>query len=149
MSERERWIVYPLLFLALGAALRDKLLKQTVADQVICRQLVVNNEAGRIAAVINGEGLQTERLKAGLVDADRFQQSGRPLRPQQQSSGFPAQLMPLLRAFQGAAAAPSPQPPEVLRQPQPRELPAEPPTPKPIDPGPSDSVPSADPPAGA
>ena len=25
MSERERWIVYPLLFFALGAALRDKL----------------------------------------------------------------------------------------------------------------------------
>ena len=25
MTERERWIVYPLLFLALGAALRDKL----------------------------------------------------------------------------------------------------------------------------
>ena len=29
MTERERWIVYPLLFLALGAALRDKLVDRT------------------------------------------------------------------------------------------------------------------------
>ena len=29
MTERERWIVYPLLFLALGAALRDKLSEHT------------------------------------------------------------------------------------------------------------------------
>ena len=28
MSERERWIVYPLLLFALGAAIRDKLMQR-------------------------------------------------------------------------------------------------------------------------
>jgi hypothetical protein len=46
MSERERWIVYPLLFFALGAALRDKF-TQTVhteelrASKIECEELVV------------------------------------------------------------------------------------------------------------
>lgn len=55
MSERERWIVYPLLFFALGAAIRDKLFHQvrtddvaaqTVrADKVICTNLTVVDPA--------------------------------------------------------------------------------------------------------
>jgi len=47
MSERERWIVYPLLFLTLGIALRDKLggtAKKIEAQRVVCEQLVVSNE---------------------------------------------------------------------------------------------------------
>ena len=48
MNDRERWIVYPLLFLALGAALRDKLAKQTSAKQIVCEQLyLVDAEGGR------------------------------------------------------------------------------------------------------
>ncbi|CAN0338577.1 unnamed protein product, partial [Ectocarpus sp. 4 AP-2014] len=39
LNDRERWIVYPLLFLALGAALRDKIAKQTRAKQIVCETL--------------------------------------------------------------------------------------------------------------
>ena len=41
MSERERWIVYPLLFLALGASLRDKLVDRTTAKSIVCEELTV------------------------------------------------------------------------------------------------------------
>jgi hypothetical protein len=44
MSERERWIVYPLLFLALGAALRDKLFDMTTSKRIICQELIVVDE---------------------------------------------------------------------------------------------------------
>jgi hypothetical protein len=44
MSERERWVVYPLLFLALGAALRDKLVDRTTAKSIVCQELIVVDE---------------------------------------------------------------------------------------------------------
>ncbi len=44
MTERERWIVYPLLFLALGAALRDKLVDRTTTKSIRCQELVVEEE---------------------------------------------------------------------------------------------------------
>ena len=49
MSERERWIVYPLLFLALGAALRDKLFDRTTSKSItsksiVCQELTVVEE---------------------------------------------------------------------------------------------------------
>jgi hypothetical protein len=40
MNERERWIVYPLLFFALGAALRDKFFQTVSADELKCKQLL-------------------------------------------------------------------------------------------------------------
>ena len=48
MSERERWIVYPLLFLALGASLRDKFTHQITTDrlhaaQLSCEQLLITD----------------------------------------------------------------------------------------------------------
>jgi hypothetical protein len=57
MNERERWIVYPLLFFALGASLRDKFLQRVTTDElyakhVICDELSVRDPAkdGRIVA---------------------------------------------------------------------------------------------------
>jgi hypothetical protein len=44
MTERERWIVYPLLFLALGAALRDKLVDRTTARSIVCQELSIVDE---------------------------------------------------------------------------------------------------------
>lgn len=44
MTERERWIVYPLLFLALGAALRDKLFDRTTSRSIVCQELTVIDE---------------------------------------------------------------------------------------------------------
>ena len=41
MSERERWIVYPLLFFALGAALRDKLLQRVDTKEIFCESLKI------------------------------------------------------------------------------------------------------------
>ena len=39
MSERERWVVYPLLFLTLGIAMRDKMLKRVETDNVVAEQV--------------------------------------------------------------------------------------------------------------
>jgi hypothetical protein len=39
MNERERWIVYPLVFFALGAALRDKFLQQVSTKEVLCQRI--------------------------------------------------------------------------------------------------------------
>jgi hypothetical protein len=44
MTERERWVVYPLLFLALGAALRDKLVDRTITKSIVCQELTVVDE---------------------------------------------------------------------------------------------------------
>jgi len=46
MTERERWIIYPLLFFALGAALRDKFTQkihteELQAGKIACEELVV------------------------------------------------------------------------------------------------------------
>jgi hypothetical protein len=45
MNERERWIVYPLLFFALGASLRDKFLQHVSTKELECQRLVVKQIA--------------------------------------------------------------------------------------------------------
>ena len=57
MSDRERWIIYPLLFLALGTSLRDKLAqkvetevllsKRIDAEVIRCKQIMVTNQQGK------------------------------------------------------------------------------------------------------
>ncbi|MCE5267405.1 MAG: hypothetical protein LLG00_05915 [Planctomycetaceae bacterium] len=54
MSTRERWIVYPLLFLTLGAVLRDKLVgsREVRAERVVCERLEsIQAECGRLVVV--------------------------------------------------------------------------------------------------
>ena len=58
MTERERWIVYPLLFLALGAALRDKLVDRTVTKSIVCQELSIVDEG------VNGP--QSQRVLARI-----------------------------------------------------------------------------------
>lgn len=41
MSERERWIIYPLLFFALGAAIRDKILHRIDVKEIYCESLQI------------------------------------------------------------------------------------------------------------
>ncbi|MDZ4659522.1 MAG: hypothetical protein SH868_18275 [Bythopirellula sp.] len=41
MSERERWIVYPLLLFALGAAVRDKLIQRVESKEIRCESLQI------------------------------------------------------------------------------------------------------------
>lgn len=86
MTDRERWIVYPLLFLALGSALRDKLAKQTRAKQIICEQLYLVDPEGRPVAAWQGNRLQLDiggrgegYLTAGVVDAETLAQRGKPV----------------------------------------------------------------------
>jgi hypothetical protein len=130
MTERERWIVYPLLFLALGAGLRDKLFDQTRSKSIECQELTVSAEdrgghpampLARIGAIerstadktpagqmlINGQ-LVVESIRASAVYADRvfadnYVYHGIPFAPT------------ILRAMPGTvpSAAPKAQPSEV------------------------------------
>lgn len=84
MSERERWIVYPLLFLALGASLRDKLLKQTFTETLRCEQLVCNEihcEGG--LQIVRGNQslaeLRDSNLRVTNINAGRVFQNGQPV----------------------------------------------------------------------
>ena len=58
MTERERWIVYPLLFLALGAALRDKLVDRTTTRSIVCEELLIVDE--------ESTGPQSQRILAKI-----------------------------------------------------------------------------------
>jgi hypothetical protein len=64
MTDRERWIVYPLLFLALGAAVKDKIVG--FVDQVKCKSLVCN-----AVVVVDGRGREqvvvSSDAEGGLV----------------------------------------------------------------------------------
>jgi hypothetical protein len=57
MSDRERWIVYPLLFLAIGMSLRDK---QLPTKKVLTQKLVVLNDKDvpvvEVGATAEGNG---------------------------------------------------------------------------------------------
>ncbi len=66
MSERERWIVYPLLFLALGASLRDKLFDMTMSRRIVCQELIIaeDNRTGE-------EPLPLVKIGAARTTADR------------------------------------------------------------------------------
>jgi len=52
MSSRERWTVYPLLFLTLGIALKDKVTRIVNTDQLECHRLLVTDQLGNSRVVI-------------------------------------------------------------------------------------------------
>jgi hypothetical protein len=71
MSERERWIIYPLLFFALGAALRDKFTHEVrtdrmIAGQVVCEELLVTDseKPDRVVAKLTSNPPQRNRPSA-------------------------------------------------------------------------------------
>lgn len=135
MTDRERWIVYPLLFLALGAALRDKLAKQTRAKEIVCEQLYVVDAEGRPLATLAGNELQLGPqgyLTAGLVEAGTLVQRGKPVVTSGVGQGLSLpqllRLLPQLQMprLQAAPPTPSPAPPgEGPRLLQPRTPPTE------------------------
>jgi len=68
MSNRERWTVYPLLFMTLGIALTDKISKRTNTDTVICKNLVVTDrqsvpqvviQTTPVGGIVKAQGLHT------------------------------------------------------------------------------------------
>jgi Asp-tRNA(Asn)/Glu-tRNA(Gln) amidotransferase A subunit family amidase len=75
MNERERWIVYPLLFFALGAALRDKFLQRVTTDELVAKRIVCDELDVRDPAK---DGRIVARLTSGSPpgqagqNADRF-----------------------------------------------------------------------------
>jgi hypothetical protein len=91
MTERERWVVYPLLFLALGAALRDKLIDRTTTKSIVCEELTVvdqeptSGEPAQILARIGrepgaaGSGYLWVNGNIDIIDGDATSQVGRTL----------------------------------------------------------------------
>lgn len=106
MSERERWIVYPLLFLALGAALRDKLLKQTFAERIICNEMMCSDlivlDGAEPVARLRGGTLELEgALEARDISAARtLRVRGRPVGVAGVDRGARSAINNLLRLWQ-------------------------------------------------
>ncbi len=65
MTDRERWIVYPLLFMALGISLKDKIFHEIRPEQVICKRLVVVDEDEQPMVELRGSP------SGGLVTVNR------------------------------------------------------------------------------
>lgn len=72
MSERERWIVYPLLFLTLGVSLRDKVTHTTSVDHI-------DAELIRCKALLVGHDLQTFQGSVPQGTITAFNEKGRPV----------------------------------------------------------------------
>lgn len=88
MTERERWIVYPLLFLALGAAMRDKIFNLTRTQQVLCERLAVYRDGDqrfpvailgseRQAGNPLGDMIQVNHIRSRVIDVDEIRYRGR------------------------------------------------------------------------
>src|SRR3989337_1572037 len=74
MNERERWIIYPLLFFALGAALRDKFTQQVTTDRLHAGkilgeelQVIDSEKPDRIVAKLSSNPPQRDN-----PNADRY-----------------------------------------------------------------------------
>src|ERR1700753_1788049 len=70
MSDRERWIIYPLLFLALGAALRDKFVDPTVRKSIVCQELTIVDDDADLqtgARVLAKIGPNPEAAGSGII----------------------------------------------------------------------------------
>jgi hypothetical protein len=80
MSDRERWIVYPLLFLTLGIALRNQFFPtrqfgafnlragEVTAQSIRCNQLVVNQEA-ECREVLKFKNAAGDSVKTGTAES--------------------------------------------------------------------------------
>ncbi len=71
MSERERWIVYPLLFFALGAAVRDKILHRVDAKEIYCESLKIVDQQDPNGVPLAELGIQRARSNDPTQLADR------------------------------------------------------------------------------
>jgi hypothetical protein len=57
MTDRERWTVYPLIFLTLGIALKDKLVDvvDVQCRNVFCKAVVVTDQKGREQTIVSSD----------------------------------------------------------------------------------------------
>jgi hypothetical protein len=117
MTERERWIVYPLLFLALGVALRDKFVGTTTRS-IHCQELVVEDEASgneqpRVIAKIgrfDASGKVAGVSVNGVINAEQYALQGNVFLPPFQVIPIPRVMPPIQRIPTQQPAAPSVQP---------------------------------------
>jgi hypothetical protein len=91
MSTRERWIVYPLLFLALGIAMRDKVIppkrlqvEEVVAERMRCKQLQADQEIA--TGLVRSSQLQADQAicklaKFRAIQCEEFAIAGPNARP--------------------------------------------------------------------
>ena len=68
MTDRERWTIYPLLFLALGIAVKDKLFHEVKTDNVLSKKLL---EEMRVRPKIwrDEGGLDGREVHQGIEEA--------------------------------------------------------------------------------
>lgn len=126
MNDRERWIIYPLLFLALGAALRDKLLKQTRADQIVCSRMILVDTDGRAMAYLTGDELSfvPGGRGNGLIQVNAINAEGLYERNQPVAKAVGEQLWrPFMRMFAQLSTG---RMPNLKVVPQPTPLPVQP-----------------------
>lgn len=77
MSSRERWTVYPLLFLSLGISVRTGLAQRVaqeeqVREQITCKILTLENAAGRRVQLGCAAAAEPELQVGGSVVASGF-----------------------------------------------------------------------------
>jgi hypothetical protein len=65
MTDRERWTVYPLLFLTLGIAVKDKVAGRLAADTMLCNTLVVQDNKGKEQVVISSSPVGGQVVSLG------------------------------------------------------------------------------------
>ena len=69
MTDRERWTVYPLLFLALGVTLRDKITATIETHDVVAKNLVLTD-------VIEADSIRCREISVlGIDDRPRIRLS--------------------------------------------------------------------------
>ena len=82
MTTRERWVVYPLLFLSLGLALRDKIIPPNMqaesieAETIRCDQLVAGRAESSLLTIAGESGEARIRLLAGANRTGRLEVFG-------------------------------------------------------------------------
>ena len=82
MSTREGWILYPLVFLCLMQSFKTRWNASTSAEfqQIICRQIVVKNDAGKDAILLHCPARSGEGGSGAVEVYDQKQQLGVALR---------------------------------------------------------------------
>jgi len=101
MSVNERWVVYPLLFLTLGVALRDKVVPpgEVAAEQVRCNRLLVAEADCRVVQVAGSNGKGGVRLGTLPDGAGRIEVHGGTDEPLVRIGGGPGRKSGVVETF--------------------------------------------------
>ncbi len=70
MTDRERWTVYPLLFLALGVSLKDKLTSTVNTKNLVCNSLQVNDAKTNSRVTIDGNAVISKAMVCNALQVE-------------------------------------------------------------------------------